>query len=56
MGFGLTLATDRLLVERILGYRFDFLAAHREKEAANSRHLQSLFPHTLRNGPDGGVF
>ncbi len=36
VGFGLTPATDRLLVKMILGYRFDFFAARGGKQAATS--------------------
>jgi len=50
VGFGLTPATDRLLVKMILGYRFDFFAARGGKQAATSCLLPSPSSHACRYG------
>ena len=48
VGFGLTPATDRLLIKMILGYRFDFFAARGGKQAATSYPLLSPSSHAYR--------
>jgi hypothetical protein len=43
VGFGLTPATDRLLVKMILGYRFDFFNARGKNKTASSAPIHPLF-------------